>query len=661
MFQEIRYAVNKQFMVLTNSDLFVVGLDKNTLFNAYLDTFTDPVERQQHNCSCCKSFLRNYGNVIAIVAGKVKTVWDFELPINSEYRKVPSALRQLVLDAPILSVFATKQKKLGTEYNLALKEEKSVRFEHFYSTYPTNKVLGQSQSVAKYKGDANTNRQVIQRGLEDVKLSSVNTVLQLIDNNSLPRGLEFKNKILLFKSQLEQYLQKQTQHDKDLHCWTLWNSLAIRNTAIGVLLLDLSEDMFLEQAVNSYKQRVAAHNYRRSSADVSISAIQAAKDKLISLGLEDSLKRRHATIEDIPLNNVLYINKEQSSSDPFDALAKDVPIKIKNICSLQEIPISDFVENILSDAYELEALVSPNQSGNLMSVLAPIIEDSPSLFKWNNKLSWAYSNDVADSTKQLVKDKGGNVNGYMRFSIRWNDKGDNNVDFDAHCLEPNGNIIHYPNKQMVHTSSGMLDVDIINPANKIAVENITWSDKNKIQEGNHSFIVHNYCSQLSKSGFTAEIEVNGKTRYFSYPKCLRGKEKITVANGVFLEGELNIGTSQLEVESNPQIDLWNLKSNIFSKVSAIMLSPNSWNRDQGNKHTFFILEGLLNTEKPRGMFNEFLKPELHEHRKVFEKLGDSLRVPDSENQLSGIGFNDTETGELIVRVNRSKIIKVIFN
>jgi hypothetical protein len=44
------------------------------LFDSYLAGFADPVERQYHNCSCCRHFLNHYGSLAVIVDGAVGLV-----------------------------------------------------------------------------------------------------------------------------------------------------------------------------------------------------------------------------------------------------------------------------------------------------------------------------------------------------------------------------------------------------------------------------------------------------------------------------------------------------------------------------------------------------------------------------------------------------------
>lgn len=94
-----------------------------------------------------------------------------------------------------------------------------------------------------------------------------------------------------------------------------------------------------------------------------------------------------------------------------------------------------------------------------------------------------------------------------------------------------------------------------------------------------------------------------------------------------------------------------------------MLSPNHWdNINIGNKHYFFILEGCQNPDPIRGFFNEFLKEELTEHRRVFEALGSRMEIPYSENQLSGIGFSSTVRNSVICKVTGAfeRVIKINF-
>ena len=73
-----------------------------------------------------------------------------------------------------------------------------------------------------------------------------------------------------------------------------------------------------------------------------------------------------------------------------------------------------------------------------------------------------------------------------------------------------------------------------------------------------------------------------------------------------------------------------------------MLSPNYWGGSEGNKHHIFVLRGCKNPDPVRGFFNEYLRKDLHEHRKVFEVLGSKTRCEPAEEQLSGIGFSSTK-------------------
>lgn len=687
LFKKFKQQLQENFLEFVKGQdvLYITNVDKDVIWDTYLASFPED-ERQSFNCNSCKQFLRPYGNVVAIKDNKLVSIWDFV--VNKEmaiagidlsdktdmYQIVANNLSKLVKSAPIVNVFVSKVKKLGTDSNIEELEDKStIRWEHFHLVLPDKFVSKSSDSEETLMSNYRAHKEVFKRSLDEYTIDSINTVLELISQNSLYRGEESKGVLEAFLKYKIAY-DKLPANKKDNYTWDNSTKVSgaiskLRNNAIGTLLTDIAKDRDLDQAVRAFEKIMAPANYMRPNAIVTKSMIADAQKKVEELGLGDSLGRRYAVSDDITVNNVLFVDREKAKTkNVFEQLEEEAVVNPKKLTKVEEVSIDDFINKIIPKATGLEFLFENNQIGNLASLIAPKNTEAPSLFKWNNGFSWSYINNVTDSIKESVKNAGGKVDGVLRFSIEWNDKGNNNIDFDAHAIEPNGNEIYYSSpyrrdKGDVRTSmSGQLDIDIISPNGKVAYENICWSNKSKMGEGKYKFFVNNYSSSTSNGGFKAEVEYDGEIYTFDYTSNLRGKENVTVmeltfskANGITITKSLD-GNSAISSK-----DIWGVSTNKFQKVKMVMVSPNHWdNQIIGNKHYFFILDNCKNNETSRGFYNEFLQEELLKQKRVFEALGNKMVVEHSDQQLSGVGFSTTNRTQIVCKVIGSitRIIKI---
>ena len=683
-FKDFRNMISDHFKTMTKDvdRLFEVGVDKDEMWNTYLDSFptgTNEIfrKRREYDCSCCRQFVKQIGSAVVIKNNKLETIWDLGIH-DDKFEPVAKAMSDFVRRHCVTDVYVSKFKKVGTEYNYEQYENGTMKkWEHFQIILDDKFVDKTARSIGDIKGGFRDTKNVFKRSLDEISMDALETVLELINSNTLYKGEEWKTILMEFKRYKKEYEKLSSDDVRDLYTWE--NSVKagiaigrIRNHSIGTLLVNVSNEMDLDTAVKKYEQIVAPTNYKRPKAIFTKKMLEDAKKTISELGYMDSLNRRFATLDDITVNNILFSNKDAAkrisdSSDIFGELEKQAVVNPRKFSRVEEITANDFIKNVLPSAKEVEVLVENKHSNNFVSLIAPCNKDSKSMFKWNNGLSWAYSGNITDSDmKQNVKAAGGNVDGVLRFSIQWNEDGRDNCDLDAHCIEPNRNEIYFSNcrKPSLSSMTGQLDVDIIHPNGKVAVENITWSDKSKMKPGVYKFFVNQY-SGSARNGFRAEIEFNGEIYSFDYSNSMRTGQDVYVAdvildtNGAFTIKEKISGNSKVSSRT-----VWGISTNEFTPVSVVCYSPNYFDEQDGigHRHLFFMLNGCKNDEEPNGYYNEFLKSELEKHKRVFEALGSKCHVEDSEDQLSGIGFSMTKRAELVVKVKGAteRILKIKF-
>lgn len=684
-FMIFKKALQKHFdeMQKEATHLFEVNVDKDELWNIYLDSFpvgTNEIfrERREHDCSCCRQFIKNIGSAVIIKNNQIHTIWELNLG-DTTYQPVCDALDAFIKAHTVTDIYTTKFPKIGTDFNFEEINGKSHRWDHFFLELPSKFVNRSNRSNEEVKGQFRDTRNVFKRSLDEITMEALDTILELINSNTLYKGEEWKGVLTEFKKYKNEYDKLTSDAEKDLYAWekSVTAGMAIgriRNHSIGTLLINVSEDMDLDTAVKKYEQIVAPSNYKRPKAIFTKKMLEDAKKTITELGYMESLQRRFANLNDITVNNVLFSNKSAARrmigvDDIFGQMEKDVVVSPKKFSKVEEISAQDFIDKVLPTAKEIEAFVENKHEKNFVSMIAPVNSDAKTMFKWNNGLSWAYSGNITDSDmKQNVKAAGGNVDGVLRFSIMWNEGQNDNSDLDAHCKEPDGNEIYYGNcrKPTMSRCGGQLDIDITHPmeqmVGKPSVENITWADMSHMKPGVYKFFVNQYAARGSK-GFKAEIEFNGEIFAFEYNRPVSGDVQVAEVtldeNGNFSIKEKLAGNSSISSR-----EIWGVNTNQFVPVSVISYSPNYFDEQDGigHRHLFFFLKDCVNSEEPNGFYLEFLDNDLMKHKRVFEALGAKCHVEDTDDQLSGIGFSMTKRADLVVKVKGAteRVMKIKF-
>jgi len=676
-------------------DLYIGGFEKK-----HDPIFRDP-ESTTHNCNLCQNFIRRYGNIVAIDEEyNIITMFDVDAP--EEFVSVVQAISSALKAAPVANVFfetfaelnslpyescnrKSERFKLGIDKNVKryTKEEAEkfgvvqpdeIRtFNHLHLFLPKQFVSMTDHSVEAIMGGYRDAKNVFQRAMEEIPSDTLHLVRDLINQGSLLDGQTHLYKI-------EQILPLKREYDsvapskRENWCWVRSYGLPFakfRNELIGVLCTELAEGKELNEACLAWNKRVDPANYMKAVAPITKRQIEEARKFVEENGYEESFNRRFATIDDIKASEILHVNVGKGDIKPvsiFDGVkSTSTRHKRSEFEGVEEVTIDKFMLDILPECTSVEVYLTASHEGNLVSLTTANVKESKPIFKWPNNYSWTFNGNLAGKSqiKEAVKDAGGRVDGVLRFSLIWNDeKGTDNSDLDAWCRQPDTQKIGFStgfrkdHGDGFSSCGGQLDLDNTFPGGKMAIENIYFKEIKHMKDGVYKFWVNQYNARNSQ-GFKAEIEFNGELYSYEYKRPV--SENVVVAE-VTLKGGV-FAIKHLLPETHISKELYGLQTEQFYKVNLICLSPNHWmGNSVGNKHYFFMLDGCKCPVSIRSFHAENLIPELAQHRKVLEVLGNTTMIEPSGKQLSGLGFNATVRDELIVRLQGSfkRTIKIKF-
>lgn len=659
------------------ANLLSTTLKNSSIENVFFETFNELNSLNYEKCKKDNSTFR---------LGIAKNIKTYTVSEANNYCNNENVQKALYLENQynLLKSNDTKDEEklteVRTELKLVVKDwridpTEIYSFNHMHLDLPVKFVDMTGKSIESIMADYRSDKEVFQRTMESISIDTYDLAIELIEYKMLRNADKYV-------SALKQYIEFKKGYElatnKDNYCWTTAYKLkdgfakfGNSNIGTGFLYAYEKDTDDLDTICSKFNYREDPDNKYQGSTEVPDSIKLKTLKVIEDLDIVSQFtERRHATNNDIDINTVGYTNNIPNKVVNIFNIDSDNDNKLYSPEDFTKVPvisIDDFMKQV--GKYEsIELLLESTMA--LFNMTAAINPDLPSIFKYGNNFSFTVNGNSAGESeiKKEVRNKGGNVSGFMMLHLGWNkNQSNDNSDLDLWCDQPDGTKIGFntdfrKDKGDNFTSmSGQLDVDDRGYNNDLHVENIYFLNRNQLKDGNYKFWVNQYSPKNSK-GFESEFVLNGESYYYTYNKPLRDKENVHICtvnlkNGVFT---IQHHISYVTISKK----LWNLDTLKFHKVSCICPSPNYWDTQSGTLHHLFAIHGCHNENPIKTFHIDNLIPSLLPYRKSLNVLADITKIPADGKQFAGVCFNGTYEREIICRVTKDgkkSVIRVRIN
>lgn len=362
--------------------------DAEGMWELYLQSFEDPVERQHHNCHACKRFIERFGNLVTINERGMKTsaIWDLGEEAE-EYSNTFYALSIAAERGKIVAPFYCADRIWG--------DPVTGIWTHF-AVRPKNIFVARSESAGQRMAAKRHDFETLTRALGQFSREHINTALLLLRSDSLYRS----EKVLGAAEWLANLHTAIAPLKGAQRSNRIWLAVATapagfcrpRSGMIGTLLEDIAAGKSFEEVSAAFSAKMHPLRYQRPQAAPSAGAIDVAEKLVDKLGVRASLRRRFATVEEVkphaiwlPRNN----KSNEQSSRLFDHLRAEQSPTLTTTTA--RITWRKFAEEVLPNAHRLRITVPA--SGAFTVLTTAVDPESPPILQWDsaqqrNPVSW---------------------------------------------------------------------------------------------------------------------------------------------------------------------------------------------------------------------------------------------------------------------------------
>ena len=390
-YNHLELGIRKSFEVALslNEPLFTTSVEN--LYDIFLANLPEE-GRQYYNCNACRNFVNRFGGIVTIIEGGflLPVMWNFKCP--EFFEKAYHAVRNTIIDSKVTGVFVPETKKLGTP--------RTGIWTHMHVEVPKKIVYKNKLKTAyQFTSEKKEDFKMLMRALQTYKQSTIVTAVNFLRADAFYRGektlgvakwfLDVKNEVSVYNKTYANVVWKKVATAPEGFCH-------ISSSMIGTLLDDIEDGLEFDDIKRRFEEKMNPTKYQRPQAAPSAGNVKRAEEIIAKLGLENSLKRRFARLEEIPT-----IWKPRTFESNYISTGVFAGIKTKE--SLQEkkptiIPRitkmtwEKFQRTVLPNANKIELKTKYNND-SYSAIVTAEYPDAPPILLWDseemrNPFSW---------------------------------------------------------------------------------------------------------------------------------------------------------------------------------------------------------------------------------------------------------------------------------
>lgn len=364
--------------------------DATGLNDAYLTHLG--AERAIHDCYACRRFIENFGALVAITddGHTIPVFWNAET-VPAVYRTSVKTMAKAVAKARVTGVFLSSDKTWGNPTtgawtHLAVKSP---------SVYP-RRLLTAGQAMAAKREDHHT----VARALSDFTPEMLAEAARLLEADHLSRSEKFLGPVHWLA---ELHAKRGEAKDARLRDNILWRAIATapdgfchpRSSVIGPLLENIAAGKPFAEIKAAFEAMLHPLRYQRPQAAPSAMNIAQAEKAVAALGIQPSLERRFARLDEIETiwTPAALKAPERPAGGVFAHLQPKGPKTVQPIdAPAVTMTWEKFARTVLPGAEAIEAYVSGARS-NFIALTTAVNADAPPVLKWDhpekrNPVAW---------------------------------------------------------------------------------------------------------------------------------------------------------------------------------------------------------------------------------------------------------------------------------